>query len=508
MSLKQYTVRRPARQNALVLALSLLTLIAFAAPSRSDIVFQNQTTGQMVNWLTNGVTLGDHGFLPATGTPIWKVVGTGDFDGDGHPDLLFQNQNTGELIFWQMNGYTYVQWHSISPSVPGSLDWKVVTVGDLDGDGKPDIVLQNQTTGQLIYWLMDGAALRSYAFLPDPGSPDWKVVGSADFNRDGKLDLLFQNQQTGQLVYWLLNRTTLIGIGAMQSPGSASWRLAGIDDFNGDGKPDLLFQNQQTGKLVYWLLDGASVTNMGFTIPDNAGSSDWNVAVIWAPQSHGPAPVNLGTAGNYVILSKSGVSNVPNSAITGNIGVSPIAASAITGFSLTPDPSGTFSTSSQVTGKIYAANYASPTPSNLTTAIGDMQTAYTDAAGRTTPDFTELGSGNIGGKILTPGLYKWSSAVTIPSDVVLSGHPNDVWIFQIAGGITQASGVKVILTGGALAKNVFWQVAGVVDLGTTSHMEGEILSQTSISVKTGASVNGRLLAQTAVSLQSNTIVQK
>ena len=497
-----------ARPTALVLALSLLALLIFAAPLKADIVYQNQSTGQLVNWMMNGVTLVNYTALLSPGTPIWKVVGSGDFDGDGHPDLLFQNRQTGEIVFWQMNGSTFVHFYYINPSVPGSLDWKVVTVGDLDGDGKPDIVLQNQTTGQVVYWLMNGASLRYYDYLPDPGSSNWKVVGSADFNLDGRLDLVLQNQQTGQLVYWLLNRTTFVTFGYLPDPGSVNWRVAGIDDFNGDGKPDLLFQNQQTGKLVYWLLNGVSVTNINYINPDNPGSTDWKVAAIWSPQSRGPSPVNLGTAADYVILSKSGVSTVPNSAVTGNIGVSPIDSTAITGFSLILDASGAFSTSSQVTGKVFAANYAVPTPSSLTTAIGDMQTAYADAAGRVTPDYTELGSGNIGGKILAPGLYKWSSTVTIPGDVVLSGHANDVWIFQIAGGITQASGAKVILTGGALAKNVFWQAAGTVDIGTSAHMEGEILAQRGIALKTGASLNGRLLAQTAVTLQSSTVVQK
>ena len=221
---------------------------------------------------------------------------------------------------------------------------------------------------------------------------------------------------------------------------------------------------------------------------------------------NGPEPVVLGTAGNFVILSQAGVTNVPDSAITGDVGVSPIAATAITGFSLIADASNTFSTAPQVTGKIYAADYASPTSSNLTTAVLDMQTAYTDAAGRA-PDYTELGTGNIGGLILPPATYKWSTAVLIPTDVTLNGGPNDVWIFQIAQGVTQASATKVILTGGAQSKNVFWQVAGAVALDTTAHMEGVILSQTAITLATGATVNGRLLAQTAVTLQMNTVTQ-
>jgi hypothetical protein len=100
---------------------------------------------------------------------------------------------------------------------------------------------------------------------------------------------------------------------------------------------------------------------------------------------------------------------------------------------------------------------------------------------------------------------KWGTDVLISSDVTLSGGPNDVWIFQIAGKITQANGTKIFLAGGALAKNVFWQSFGDITLGTTPHFEGIILAQTSISVATGASINGRLLAQTAVTLDFNTV---
>ena len=220
----------------------------------------------------------------------------------------------------------------------------------------------------------------------------------------------------------------------------------------------------------------------------------------------GPAPVVLGAAGNYVILAKSGIDTVPTSAITGNLGVSPIDSTAITGFSLVMDVSNVFSTSTQVTGNVYAADYTPPTPANLTTAVNDMLTAYTDAAGRA-PDYTELGAGDISGMTLAPATYKWGTGVLISTNVTLNGGPNDVWIFQIAGGITQASAAKVILTGGALPKNIFWQSFGVVALNTTAHMEGVILAQTAITLATGASANSRLLAQTAVTLDSSTVVQ-
>ncbi len=215
--------------------------------------------------------------------------------------------------------------------------------------------------------------------------------------------------------------------------------------------------------------------------------------------------VNLGQAGNFVILAKSGISTVPTSVITGDIGVSPAAASAITGFALTAAATNVFSTSPQVTGKVFAANFAPPTPSNMTTAVGDMELAFTDAAGRA-PDATELGAGNIGGMTLAPGVYKWGTGLMIPTSITLAGDASAVWIFQVDQNLVMASGTQVVLSGGAQAKNVYWQVAGSVSLGTTAHLEGVILTQTSITLGTGASVTGRLLAQTAVTIDSSTVV--
>jgi hypothetical protein len=212
------------------------------------------------------------------------------------------------------------------------------------------------------------------------------------------------------------------------------------------------------------------------------------------------AGVNLGLAGDFVILSKTGVTDVYKSAITGDVGSSPITGAAV------------LVRCSEVTGAIYTVDAAGPLPCRITnatrlgTAVLNMQAAYTDAAGRVNPDFLNLGAGNIGGKTLTPGLYKWSTSLNIPTSITISGSPTDVWIFQVAGTLKLSSAVNVTLTGGALAKNIFWVVSGAVTLGTTSHFEGNILGQTGINLQTGASINGRMLAQTAVTLQMNTVV--
>lgn len=220
----------------------------------------------------------------------------------------------------------------------------------------------------------------------------------------------------------------------------------------------------------------------------------------------GPAGVNLGTASSFAILAKTGISSTGITSVVGDIGVSPAAASYITGFALTLPAAGASATSALVTGSVYASDYAVPTPSNLTTAVLDMQTAYTDAMGRA-PTVTELGAGTIGGLTLAPGTYKWGTGVTIPTDVTLSGGTNDVWIFQIAQTLTVSSAVHVILSGGAQAGNVFWVVAGQTTIGTTAVFSGTILDQTAIVLNTGARLQGRALAQTAVTLDSNTVVR-
>ena len=231
--------------------------------------------------------------------------------------------------------------------------------------------------------------------------------------------------------------------------------------------------------------------------------------IVWSFTTGGSsanlAAVALGTAGNFVILAKTAINNISTSAVTGDLGLSPAATSYITGLALT-NATG-YATSAQVTGNIYAADMAAPTPINLTTAVNNMITAYNDAAGRPLPDFIELATGIIGGRTLTPGLYKWSSNVTIPTSITISGDANAVWIFQIAGNLTMSSATNMVLIGGALAKNIYWQVAGQATMGTTSHFEGTLMSQTGITFQTGATMNGKALAQTAVVLDANTLVK-
>jgi len=271
------------------------------------------------------------------------------------------------------------------------------------------------------------------------------------------------------------------------------------------------------GTVASFTPDSDLAANTEYTATLTTGISDLAVNplaanIVWSfttgtDVAKGPAPVNLGSASEFAILSKTGITNIPASAITGNIGASPITAAALNTV-----------TCSEITGTIYGADdgytatcFEGDAAANtlVANAVLDMGAAYRDAAGRTTPDFTELYAGDLSGQTLVPGLYKWGTDVLINSDVTLSGGANDVWILQIARDLIQAGSTQVTLTGGAQAKNVFWQVGGGtgVTLDTGAYFNGIILAEKGITVNTGATVNGRLLSQTAVTLDQNKVTQ-
>jgi hypothetical protein len=266
--------------------------------------------------------------------------------------------------------------------------------------------------------------------------------------------------------------------------------------------------------LPFAVLAAGACGGDGAGTPDGA-TGDARVYDPPNPAGLGPAPVDLvgGTAdpaeaGSYVLLAKTGITNVTGSTITGgHLGLSPAAASFITGFSLTADSTTTFSTSDSVVypARVYASDYGAPTPANLTAAVLAMQFAYTDAAGRTTPDFLNLGSGNLGGRTLSPGLYTWESTVTIPVDLTIAGSANDVWIFQISDNLDLSTDTRIVLIGGAQAKNIFWQVAGQATIHAGAHFEGIILSKTAVTLQTNATMVGRALSQTLIAIDDNAI---
>lgn len=208
----------------------------------------------------------------------------------------------------------------------------------------------------------------------------------------------------------------------------------------------------------------------------------------------GPAPVNLGSAARFAILAGAGITTTGGGMINGDVGASPISGSAI-GLS-----------AAQVNGIIYTVDATGPAgsvmdPALLTTAKGDLTTAYNDAAGRSpvpTGSFLNPQGGNIGGLNLVPGLYKFTGTALITgADVTLTGGPNDVWIFQIAADLQLGNGIKIVLAGGALAKNIFWQVGTSATIGTSAAFKGTILADQAITMGSTSTMEGRALASSA-----------
>jgi hypothetical protein len=229
--------------------------------------------------------------------------------------------------------------------------------------------------------------------------------------------------------------------------------------------------------------------------------------------------VNLGGAGDYAILAKSGINagaagDLATNAITGDIGVSPIALTAITGLAQNKDVDGQFASSIYVSGVIHAADFGGDTETALTTAVGAMEAAHTDAAGRDTTEVNdstgnEITSGDLSGLTLSPGVYTFDSDVIFDSrGLILQGTTTstkddpDVFIIKITNTLKPSG--DVTLTQGALAENVFWQVAESVEVATGATFEGILLAKEKVDLLDSVILHGRVLTQTACTIGAGT----
>jgi hypothetical protein len=214
----------------------------------------------------------------------WEMRAVGDMNGDGSPDLVWQHATSGRLAVWFMSGSRLIGSSSIfnaaRSSVETDLDWKIVAGGDMDRDGQFDLLWRHRTTGQIRLWHMDGVVQWDSVTMGTVSDAAWEIAGLADMNGDGMLDIVWRHYGHGAIASWFmydaLVRTTL----KVAQLTDTTWRLVGIVDMNGDGKPDLVWQQTTSGSLAAWLMDGTRTIVGVYMNPAKVSDPNWRIVGV------------------------------------------------------------------------------------------------------------------------------------------------------------------------------------------------------------------------------------
>ena len=275
-----------ANEQAGYCSLKLHTMGDFSGEGMPDLLWHNETTGEVGTWIGTG----PEGLNVDHDTRLsWNVKGsdwqaktTADFNNDGAPDVLWHNPTTGDVAVWIMGGPGNLQVQrgvTLNWNVKGTT-WLLKGAADFNADGNVDILWHNPTSGDVAVWFMSGtdnAIVDHTATLTwNVKGTDWKLKGVADFNRDGFTDLLWHNQGSGQVGIWIMSGAdgTVVDHDAMLTWNvkGTDWHLKGVGDFNRDGHVDLIWHNPGTGQVGTWTMNGADGTNV-----DHNGFFSWNV---------------------------------------------------------------------------------------------------------------------------------------------------------------------------------------------------------------------------------------
>jgi hypothetical protein len=229
----------------------------FNGDGNSDVMWRHQVTGKNTLWHLSGINVVGWGALPDVASAAWRVAGTGDFDGDGNADILWRHAITGSTVIWFLNGNSVVGFGPVS--TVADLNMEIAGTGDFDNDGMTDILWRHAITGANTVWLMNGTTITSTGSLPDQADTDWQVAGIGDFNGDGNADILWRHAVTGANAVWFINGTAFIGWGPLSTLAGTNWIVAGVFDADGDGNADILWRHTRKGKNAVWFVVGSTV---------------------------------------------------------------------------------------------------------------------------------------------------------------------------------------------------------------------------------------------------------
>ena len=249
----------------------------FNGDGSTDLLLQNADTGAIAAWFLQGTRWQGGVYFSLSPPREYALVGTGDFRGDGVIALVLQSRSANRIALWYTGGADHA---AITGgdyvSVTAPFGWTLVGVGDFNGDGKSDLVFQNQTTNQVAFWFMSGPVFQGGVLMPFTPLPGWKIAGTGDIDGDGFTDLIFQNQSTGQIALWYMHGTTYVGGTVMTTIPAPGWKVVGVGDYNGDGNADLLFQSQAGSQAAVWYLKNGVFA--GGDLLSLAPPSGWKIA--------------------------------------------------------------------------------------------------------------------------------------------------------------------------------------------------------------------------------------